>query len=136
MEIEIVDEPIRFTLYGLSSAVEDRCYGEVGLRLMNEMWRIVKAAKLATTGINHWVYFAGDRMFVGVELRNAEQSTIPELLEPCEVQLNRYSKHVHIGPYHELPQKWQALKAELAARGESVTMPSLEGYGHSCEDES
>lgn len=136
MEIEIVGEPIRFTLYGLSSTVENRCYGEVGLRLMNEMWTIVKEANLATTGVNHWVYFAEDRMFVGVEVRNAEQSTIPESLEPCEFELNRYSKHVHVGPYHELPQKWQALSAELAARGESVTMPSLEVYGHSCEDES
>ena len=136
MEIEIIDEPIRFTLYGLSSTVEDRCYGEVGLRLMNEMWRIVKEAKLATTGINHWVYFANDRMFVGVEVRNAEQSTIPESLERCEFELNRYSKHVHIGAYHELPQKWRALKAEISARGEIATMPSLEVYGHSCKDES
>jgi predicted transcriptional regulator len=133
MEIEIIDEPIRFTLYGTSSSVENRRYGEVGLRLMNEMWRIVKEAKLATTGINHWVYFTGDRMFVGVEVSNAEQSTIPKRLEPCQFELNRYSKHIHIGPYHELPPKWQALKEELTARGESVTMPSLEVYGHSCE---
>ena len=62
MDIEIVGEPIWFTLYGLSSAVESRRCGEVGLRLMNQMWRIVKEAKLATTGINHWVYFADDRM--------------------------------------------------------------------------
>jgi effector-binding domain-containing protein len=54
-------------------------------------------------------------------------------LEPCEFELARYSKHVHIGPYHELPRKWQALKAELSARGESVLLPSLEVYGHSCE---
>ncbi len=135
MEIEIISEPIRFTLYGLTSTVENCCYGEVGLRLMNEMWRTVKKAKLATTGINHWVYFADDRMFVGIEVRNAKQATIPKSLEPCEFELNRYSKHVHVGPYHELPQKWQALKAELTARGESVTMPSLEVYGHSCEGE-
>jgi predicted transcriptional regulator YdeE len=134
-DVAIIDEAIRFQLYGLSSTVQNRCYGEVGLRLMNEMWKVVKDAKLATTGINHWVYFADDRMFVGVEVRNAEQSTIPEQLEPCEFELNRYSKHVHIGAYHELPRKWQALRAELAARGESVTMPSLEVYGHSCEGE-
>jgi effector-binding domain-containing protein len=72
-------------------------------------------------------------MFVGVEVRGAEQSTIPESLEPCEFELDRYSKHVHVGPYHELPQTWQALKAELTARGERITMPSLEVYGHSCE---
>jgi hypothetical protein len=27
------------------------------------------------------------------------------------------------------------LRAELSARGESITMPSLEVYGHSCEGE-
>jgi effector-binding domain-containing protein len=97
------------------------------------MWKIVKGAGLKTTGINHWVYFAGDRMFVGVKVQDADQSMIPGQLEPCVVELPRYSKHVHIGPYHELPQKWQALRAELSARGETITMPSLEVYGHSCE---
>jgi hypothetical protein len=100
---------------------------------MDDMWRIVKQARLKTTGINHWVYFADDRMFVGIEVRNIEQATIPEQLEPCEFELIRYSKHVHVGPYHALPQKWKALRAELSARGESVVMPSLEVYGHSCE---
>lgn len=100
---------------------------------MDKMWTIVKQAKLKTTGINHWVYFADDRMFVGTEVRDGELAAIPEQLEPCEYELIRYSKHVHVGPYHELPQKWQALKDELSVRGESVTMPSLEVYGHSCE---
>lgn len=133
MEIEINENPIRFQLYGLSSTVENRRYGEVGLRLMDQMWKVVKDANLPTTGINHWVYFVDDRMFVGVELKMTEQPKIPEPLEKCEFELNRYSKYVHIGPYHELPQKWQALNAELSARGESVTLPSLEVYGHSCE---
>jgi effector-binding domain-containing protein len=133
MEIEIIDEPIRFRLYGLSSSVDNHRYGEVGRRLMDKMWKVVKGAKLKTTGINRWVYFADDRMFVGVEVKDAEPSTIPEPLEPCEFELTRYAKHVHIGPYDELPQKWQSIKAELSARGEIVTMPSLEVYGHSCE---
>jgi hypothetical protein len=100
---------------------------------MDEMWRIVKEAKLKTTGINHWVYFADDRMFVGIEVRDTDVATIPEQLEPCEFELTRYSKHVHVGPYHELPGKWQSLKAELSARGETVLLPSLEVYGHACE---
>jgi predicted transcriptional regulator YdeE len=133
MHIEIIDQPIRFHLHGLSSSVANNSYGEVGCRLMDEMWRIVKQARLKTTGINHWVYFAGDRMFVGIEVSRGEHAGIPERLEPCEFELTRYAKHVHIGPYHDLPQKWQALKGELAARGESITMPSLEVYGHSCE---
>jgi effector-binding domain-containing protein len=135
MEIEIFVNPIRFQLYGLSSPVENRRYGEVGLRLMDQMWKTVKDAKLANTGINHWVYFADDRMFVGVELKATDQLGIPEPLEKCEFQLDRYAKHVHIGPYHELPQKWHALNAELSALGERITMPSLEVYGHSCEGE-
>jgi hypothetical protein len=133
MDIEIIDQPIGFHLHGLSSSVGNNSYGEVGCRLMDEMWTIVKQAKLETTGINHWVYFASERMFVGVEVRNSEQAAIPEQLEPCEFELTRYAKHVHIGPYQDLPLKWQALKAELSARGESVSMPSLEVYGHSCE---
>jgi effector-binding domain-containing protein len=133
MEIEIVDKPIRFRLHGRTSSVDNHCYGEVGCRLMNEMWNAVKNAKLKTTGINHWVYFTDDRMFVGVEVKLADSATLPEQLEPCEFELTRYSKHVHIGLYKELPQKWRSLKAELAARGEIVTMPSLEVYGHACE---
>jgi hypothetical protein len=133
MEIEIIESPVQLQLYGLSSAVENHRYGEVGLRLMDQMWKIVKDAKLANTGINHWVYFADDRMFVGVELKRIDQPRIPEPLEKCDFELNRYAKHIHIGPYHELPQTWQALTAELSARGENVTLPSLEVYAHSCE---
>ena len=133
MDFEIIDQPARFHLYGLSSSVDNEAYGEVGCRLMDEMWKIVSEAKLKTTGINHWVYFADDRMFVGVEVKDAEQATIPQQFEPCDCELARYAKHVHIGPYHELPQKWQSLKGQLSDRGETVTMPSLEVYGHSCE---
>ncbi len=133
MEIDIIEEPIQFSLHGLSAVVDDQTYGEVGCRLMDEMWKIVSKAELETTGINHWVYFADERMFVGVKVQNAEQAAIPHQFEQCEVELKRYSKHIHVGPYRELPQKWQALKSELATRGESVTMPSLEVYGYSCE---
>lgn len=136
MDIEILHDSIRFQLHGLSSSVEERRYGEVGLRLMNQLWGIANEAALATTGINHWVYFGEDRMLVGVELQDAGQPPLPDQLEPCNFELTRYAKHVHVGPYHELPRIWQTLFAELSARGEQVTMPSLEVYGHACEDES
>lgn len=134
MEIEISEQPIRFHLHGLSSIVEHQRYGEVGLRLMNEMWKLVKDAGVQTTGINHWVYLADATMFVGVEVKNVPQSTIPELLRPLDFELRRYLKHVHIGPYQALPEKWKALKTELAARGEIIGSPSLEVYGHGCDD--
>ena len=136
MKIEIIDEPIRFHLHGIGGVVEKERFGEVGLRLMNEMWQVVKSAHIPTTGINHWVYLPDGRMFVGVELRSAQQSPIPEQLEPLEFELQRYMKHVHVGPYQALPQKWKDLMAELTARGEIVSSPSLEIYGHHCDDSS
>jgi hypothetical protein len=70
MNIEIVETPVRFRLHGIAGAVDNERCGEVGLRLMNEMWQAVKAAAVPTTGINHWVYLPDGGMFVGVELRN------------------------------------------------------------------
>jgi hypothetical protein len=136
MTIEIIEESIRFHLHGIGGVVENERYGEVGMRLMNEMWRVVKGAGIPTTGINHWVYLPDRRMFVGVELRNPHQPPTPHQLEPLEFELQRYMKHVHIGPYQALPEKWKALKTELAARGERIGFPSLEVYGHACADPS
>jgi hypothetical protein len=133
MKIEIVEQAVRFRLSGIGGVVENERYGEVGLRLMNEMWQVVKEAKIATMGINHWVYLPDDRMFVGVEVRNPLQFPIPSRLEPLEFELRRYARHLHVGPYQTLPQKWKELKAELAARGETISLPSLEIYGHHCE---
>jgi len=133
MKFEIVEEPVRFRLLGIGDVVENDRYGEVGLRLMIEMWQVVKGAEILTTGINHWVYLPDERMFVGVELRNPKQFPIPDRLEPLEFELQRYLRHVHVGPYQSLPQKWKELKAELAARGETMSLPSLEIYGHHCD---
>ena len=138
MNIEIVEEPIRFHLHGIGGVVENERFGEVGFRLMNEMWQVVKSAQIPTTGINHWVYLPDGRMFVGVELRclNAQQAQTPDQLEPLEFELQRHLKHVHVGPYQALPQKWKDLKAELAVRGEIIGSPSLEIYGHHCDEPS
>jgi hypothetical protein len=135
MKIEIIEEAIRFYLHGVGGVVENERYGEVGFRLMNEMWQVVKAVRIPTTGINHWVYLPDGRMFVGVALRNPQLPT-PDQLEPLEFELPRYLRHVHVGPYHALPQKWKELKTELAARGEVIGSTSLEVYGHHCADPS
>jgi SAM-dependent methyltransferase len=134
MNIDIIENRICFHLYGISGVVDNENYGEIGLRLMDAMWQAVKGAKIPTTGINHWVYLPDGRMFVGVELRNAEQSSIPGPLEPLAFELPRYLKHVHVGRYQELPQKWKDLKVELTTRGEVIGSNSLEVYGHHCED--
>jgi len=136
MNIEIVEKPLRFHLHGISGVVENERYAEVGLRLMDEMWQVVKGAKIPTTGINHWVYLPGGRMFVGVQLRNPQHAPLPDPLERLDFELQRYMKHIHVGPYQELPQKWKDLQAELVARGEVIGTPSLEIYGHHCDDPS
>lgn len=136
MNIEIVETPVRFRLHGIGGVVENERYAEVGLRLMNEMWQAVKGTKIPTTGINHWVYLPDGRMFVGVELRDPQPLPVPGPLEPLEFELGRYLKHVHVGPYQALPQRWAELKAELAVRGEVIGSPLLEVYGHYCEDSS
>ena len=87
MKVEILDEPIRFHLHGIGGVVENERFGEVGLRLMNVMWQVVKSAQIPTTGINHWVYHSDGRMFVGVELCNPQQAPLPDQLEPLEFEL-------------------------------------------------
>jgi hypothetical protein len=134
MNFQIIDEPIRLHLHGISGVVENERYGEVGMRLMNELWQVVKGAKIPNTGVNHWVYLPAGRMFVGVELRKPNQAPIPDSLESLEFDLQRYMKHLHVGTYDGLPKKWKELHAELVARGELIGSPSLEIYGHHCED--
>ncbi len=132
MQIEIVTTPARFCLHGIGGVVENERYGEVGFRLMNRMWQVIKEAKVPNKGINHWVYLPDNRMFVGVELSSPPH---PAALETVEFELQRFLKHVHVGPYQALPQKWRDLKAELARMGEVIGSPSLEVYGHHDENE-
>lgn len=134
MKTEIIETPNCFRLHGKSSAVLNHNYSEIGMRLMDDMWKIIKQNSTATTGINHWVYLSDDRMFAGVEL--LPDTPAPEGLEPLVFEMRRYLRHVHVGPYQALPEKWKALKDELAARGETIGSPSLEVYGHHCDDPS
>lgn len=132
MEIEIHETPLSFQLYGKSASIGSEAIGAVGLRLMDEMWQEVAASRIATTGINHWVYLPQGRLFVGVAL--APGGAVPDKLEPCDVTLPRYLRHLHVGPYQALPAKWQTLRQKLAARGEVIGPTSLEIYGHHCDD--
>jgi hypothetical protein len=134
MNIELIEEPVEFHLVGIRGIVEDERFGEVGLRLMNDMWQVIKTERIPTTGINHWVYLPRGEMFVGVELSNPQHVELPGRLESLDFQLSRYLKHLHVGPYQALPQKWKELKELLASRGETIGSPSLEIYGHHCAD--
>lgn len=132
MDIEFSDEPLTFRLCGMSSEVPGEAYADVGVKLMDEVWPLLHEAGTPTTGINHWVYLLDGRMFVGVEL--ADGAAAPEGLETLELELTRYLRHLHIGPYNALPAKWKQLKEELAERGEAIAAPSLEVYGHHGDD--
>jgi hypothetical protein len=50
--LEIIDKQtgIQFHLIGESTKAENKCFGEVGMELMNEMWRAVKEAKIKEYG--------------------------------------------------------------------------------------
>lgn len=130
MTIDICEQPLTFSLVGLSGAVCSEQYGPTGLALMNQLWPAVKTANLANTGINHWVYLGQDQLFVGVELTNPHPTPLPAPLTRFEFRLERYLRHLHRGPYDLLPATWRRLLGELQARGETVQAPSLEVYGH------
>ncbi|MFO0978878.1 MAG: hypothetical protein U0996_20890 [Planctomycetaceae bacterium] len=132
MDVEIVEVPKSFVLVGLSGQVENNAFGPVGMKLMNELWRIVKGTGTPNSGVNLWVYLPGSRMFTGVELLPGAEA--PAGLESLNFELPRYLKHVHIGPYQALPVKWMTLKTEIAARGERMGPYSLEIYGHHSDD--
>ncbi len=132
MDVEIVESPKSFVLAGLSGHVENNAFGPVGMKLMNELWRIVKETATPNSGINHWVYLPGSRMFTGVEL--LPEARVPAGLETLRFELPRYLHHLHVGPYQGLPAKWMALKTEIAARGERMGAYSLEIYGHHSDD--
>ncbi|HVJ85252.1 MAG TPA: GyrI-like domain-containing protein [Caulifigura sp.] len=134
MQFEILQTPRKFALCGLSAPVPDNRWGEVGLQLMGEMWRLIKESGTPTTGVNHWVYPAEARMFTGVELTG--EASAPVGLERLEFELDRHLKHVHVGPYQELRGKWADLKQQLANQGEVMSGYALEIYGHYCDDPS
>lgn len=48
MSIAIVEEPLRFRLHGIGGVVENERCAEVGFRLMNQLWQIVKGAAIPT----------------------------------------------------------------------------------------
>ena len=134
MQIEMIDEPVRFELVGFGGVAENAQYAPVGLRLMNAMWNVVKQHQIPTTGINHWVYLQDGRMFVGVALSEPYDGAALERLESLSFELPRHAKHLHVGPYQELPRKWKDLLTELKTAGVKFGEISLEIYGHHCDD--
>ncbi len=132
MNYEILEERLSFHLHGKFSQGPVTECGPVGISLMNEMWSTLRSVQAPNAGLNHWVYLRSGQMFVGVEL--LPDATPPEGLDGLEFELVRYLRHTHVGPYHHLPAKWQALKEELTRLGHTLDTPSLEIYGHHVAD--
>jgi hypothetical protein len=128
MNVEIIEEPIRFHLHGIGGVVENERYGEVGLRLMNEMWQVVKRAGIPTTGINHWVYLPDGKMFVGVELRHPQQAPTPEQLESLDEMLDQLSDAKGEMGDMEGDSAMNSQMAQMGQQGQSQ-MDGIPGYG-------
>jgi effector-binding domain-containing protein len=134
MDIEIIDAPRRISLVGYHGVLDGDSVAVVGKGLMDKMWHEVQSLGLKTKGINYWVYLPDSKMFTGIEL--AEATTAIGTLEPLDVSLERYLRHVHTGPYSTLPQIWPQLFDKLNQQGEIHTKPCLEIYGHWNQDPS
>lgn len=129
----IIEQSFRIRLVGKRGTVVGSAYGETGRKLMGEMWSAIKSQRISNRGINHWVYLPGDEMFTGVELTHSTDKV--EGLEHLDVELPRYLRAVHVGPYAGLPQAWAELKAHIEQSGERSTGTGMEIYAHWLQDE-
>jgi hypothetical protein len=128
MDIEIVNTAYQVNLVGKSGRTQGKCYGEKGRELMDAMWSEIRSREIRTTGLNHWVYLPDSQLFTGVELL-APNDDLGSLLS-LRVMLDRFVRHVHRGPYSDLPKVWQELSERIKNLDETRVYPNLEIYGH------
>ena len=133
MNIEISSAPYRATLLGYRGLIRNGIVHASAKPLMDRMWKEVQDRRIKTTGINHWVYLPDSMIFTGIEMM--ESTTDVGTLETLDVSLERYLKHLHVGPYSTLGATWQELMEELKSRDERPEYPNLEIYGHWNADE-
>ena len=124
MKVEIVNSPFQNSLVGKSGQVEGKCYGEKGQELMDSTWSEIRDRGIESHGLNNWVYLPDDRLFTGVELKGYCDDL--GSLESMEVSLSRFLRHVHIGPYSDLPKVWDELLKFVEREAEIHVYPSLE----------
>lgn len=126
MDVEI-RENTGWDLFGISGEVADRDYTGTGKRLMDELWRRIRANGLPHKGINFWVYDSASRMFAGVELK--DDANVGDLLEHKPVQIQKAAYYKYVGPYHKLGETHREFERELAARNLVEIGPRVERYG-------
>jgi predicted transcriptional regulator YdeE len=133
MTIEILNRELILSIYGFSGKVINNNYGQTGVALMDEMWKIVKGNHLKNKGTNIWVYNADNTMMAGVELD--EEPKADYKLEQKTIHLTKYAYWKHIGPYNQLFDVNAMMRKTLSQMGVAFHHPCLEIYGHMHPDE-
>ena len=133
MDVEIIVEPFRLTIYGFSGVAINKDYAGTAFRLMDKMWQTVKSNNLRNKGRNIWVYEQEQSVFAGVELNDIPDKDTG--LEQKTITLLHYAYYKHIGPYSLISQAGEQMTAELNRKGYETIFPYIEIYGHWTNDE-
>jgi hypothetical protein len=133
MKVDIIDKNLTLDIYGFSDVALNNDYAGTAFRLMDKMWRTVKARELKNRGINIWCYEPNEQIFAGVELYDLPNDDTG--LEHKIVELKKYGYYKHIGPYSLIRQAGRNMRHELKERGFETSFPYVEIYGHWTNDE-
>jgi hypothetical protein len=121
MALEIIEQPFVVNLHGFSGKVVNKDYAGTGSPLMDAMWKEVKSKGIKNKGINYWVYEKGDMLFTGVELEH--EPTTDSKMELKKINIPKYVRWKHVGPYTRLKQAYDGMHAELAKRNMGFYFP-------------
>src|SRR6185503_6955726 len=105
MNLEIINEPLQFNIYGYSGIATNKDFTGTAFPLMDKMWKTVKSNSLKNKGLNIWVYDQDQKVFAGVELYEIPNPDTG--LEQKSISLLRYAWYKHIGPYNLIRQAGQ-----------------------------
>jgi effector-binding domain-containing protein len=133
MNVEIIHKPLNLDVYGFSGIAIGKDYAGTAFKLMDKMWKSVKANYFKNKGLNIWVYEPGESIFAGVELDDKPNKDSG--LEQKNITLLKYAYYKHIGPYHLIKQTGQNMTVELNGKGYETVLPYIEIYGHWTSDE-
>jgi effector-binding domain-containing protein len=134
MKVEIINQALTLDVYGFSGTAINKDYSGEAFKLMDRMWKVVRAAGLQNNGMNIWIYEPGEIVFAGIEL--TEIPRINTELQHKIITLTQYAHSKHIGPYNLIKQTGQNMRDELKQRGFKTVLPYIEIYGHWTSDES
>ncbi len=133
MDVEIINQPLKLTVYGFGGVAQNGDYAGTAFKLMDKMWQVVKVEGLKTKGQNIWVYEPGEHVFAGVEIDG--EVNAGSKLENKEVVLSKYAYYKYIGPYSRIKEAGNNMKARIKSMGLQTGLPYIEIYGHWQSDE-